>query len=209
MALYVGGGWFRERSDRLLVAAGKKDVGGCLPRVPSHPGFWQGGCSTSAVPKPGGGRRGTHCWMDLAWSLPRCLINTAASAAAPSHSHTFQGALWGQKKRKTTALTQFRYGFAFSLFQTLSSSLLIRCKLTGEGEKKREKLKLIFSPPSCTFFLLEKFTAACPHPKSMTSDVVWMHYLKGLWPKALGKTHSPHEITQVTDKSKKLFLHIT
>lgn len=38
MALYVGGGWFGERSDRLLVAAGKKDVGGCLPRVPSHPG---------------------------------------------------------------------------------------------------------------------------------------------------------------------------
>lgn len=42
-----------ERSDRLLVAAGKKDVGGCLPRVPSQPGFWQGGCSTSAVSKPG------------------------------------------------------------------------------------------------------------------------------------------------------------
>ncbi|KAJ7395591.1 3-hydroxyisobutyryl-CoA hydrolase, mitochondrial [Pitangus sulphuratus] len=38
MASYVGGGWFEERNDRLLVAAGKKDVGGCLPRVPSNPG---------------------------------------------------------------------------------------------------------------------------------------------------------------------------
>jgi len=38
MVLYVGGGWFEGRSDRLLVAAGKKDVGGCLPRVPSNPG---------------------------------------------------------------------------------------------------------------------------------------------------------------------------
>lgn len=38
MVLYVGGGWFEGRSDRLLVAAGKKDVGGCLPRVLSNLG---------------------------------------------------------------------------------------------------------------------------------------------------------------------------
>lgn len=37
MALRVGGGWFEGRSDRLLAAAGKKDVGGCLPRVLSNP----------------------------------------------------------------------------------------------------------------------------------------------------------------------------
>lgn len=36
-----------------------------------------------------------------------------------------------------------------------------------------------------------------------------LHYLKGLSPKALGKAQCSHEVTQVTDKSKKLFLHIT
>lgn len=37
MVLCVGGGWFEGRSDRLLAAAGKKDVGGCLPKVLSNP----------------------------------------------------------------------------------------------------------------------------------------------------------------------------
>lgn len=50
---YVGGGWFEGRSDRLLAAAGKKDVGGCLPRVLSNLGeCCQGGWSTRGESKP-------------------------------------------------------------------------------------------------------------------------------------------------------------
>lgn len=95
MVLYVGGGWFEGRSDRLLVAAGKKDVGGCLPRVLSNlEGTGRVDAAGVVCLSWGGGRGGTHWWMDLAWSLSPSLINTAASAAAaPSHPHTFPGAL--------------------------------------------------------------------------------------------------------------------
>lgn len=81
-------------SDRLLVAAGKKDVGGCLPRVLSNLGG-TGRVDAARVVclSQGGGRQGTHWWMDLAWGLSPSLIDTAASAAAPSHPHTFPAAL--------------------------------------------------------------------------------------------------------------------
>lgn len=94
MVLYVGGGWLEGGSDRLLVAAGKKDVGGCLPRVPSNLGGTGSRVDAAQVvclSRDGGREEPTGGWTLLGASPG--LTNTTASAAAPSHPHTFPRAL--------------------------------------------------------------------------------------------------------------------
>lgn len=109
MVWYVGGGWFEGRSDRLLAAAGKKDVGGCLPRVlsnPEGPGGWmqRAACLSGAV----GGEEPTGGWT-LPWSLSG-LPATPAPPPAPSEAR-------GEWKKALHS--QFLYGLAFICFQTL------------------------------------------------------------------------------------------
>lgn len=186
----------REESCRRVFAQGPVS-----PR-----GLWQGGCSTRAVAEPGWGEeRSSAGWTSLGSSR---VSSTRQHLQRHQPLPHFPRALRGQKKRKTTSLTRFHYGFAFSLFQTLSSSPLIRCR-----EKKKEEGNKSWFFPSLPHTLGEIHycmpLAVCPHPKAKISDVVWLHYLKGLWPKALGKAHCSREVTQVTDKSKKLCLHIT
>lgn len=106
----------------------------------------------------------------------------------------------------------------FHPFPNISSSPLIRCKLTSGGKKKRKgkkkkkKVGFFFSP--LTHFLVTGEIHYCM-PLAVPSYQIYNFrcYMDALFEKSLtkspGKALCSHGIAHVTDKSKNLVLHIT